>query len=551
MTEETKTTTGTFTPEQWHRIVHFAEPLDAPSGTVLFAAGDQWYPLILVESGLVEVVRVANNWLPETLVVKVGAFSYVGELGVLSGQRAFLTARVAEPGRMLRLDSAAIRRVLAEDDELGDLLLRTLWQRRESLSRGPAALTLKILGPERSREVLALRTYAGRLGLPHTWHDVDAATAAHADFTADDLPVVFIQGEPVRNATPGIVAEKVGLSYSEAENVTVDLAVVGAGPSGLAAAIYGASEGLSTVLLDRVAPGGQASATSRIENYLGFPYGVSGAELIGQAQLQALKFGVHIFAPCEAATLESTDAGLILSLTDGSRIHARSVVLATGATYRALPIDRWTDFEGSGIFYAATPLEAKQVAGSPVVVVGGANSAGQAALFLAASGCRVHIVVRGGALDAAMSSYLVDRLLEDGRIEVHTGTEVTGIHGDSSLEQVTFSTDITVDCSGMFCFIGAEPATDWLTDVATDDRGFLLTGTDVPLADAAACLAKYGRDPLPFETSVPLVFATGDVRRGSMKRVAAAVGEGSSAVASVHRALATAPLDPSLVRADA
>ena len=548
---ETTTTTGTFTHDQWRRIAQFAEPLDAPVGTAVFTAGDQWYPLILVESGLVEVVRPANNWLAETLVVTVGERSYVGELGVLSGQRAFLTARVTEAGRMLALNTEAIRRVLAEDDELGDLLLRTLWQRRESLSHGPAALTLKILGPERSRDVLALRTYASRLGLPHTWHDADEAMAAHTEYTAADLPVVFIQGEPVRNATPGIVAEKLGLSYSEPEDVTVDLAVVGAGPSGLAAAIYGASEGLSTVLLDRVAPGGQASATSRIENYLGFPYGVSGAELIGQAQLQALKFGVHIFAPCEAASLESTDAGLVLSLTDGSRIHARSVVLATGATYRALPLDRWTDFEGAGIFYAATPLEAKQVAGSPVVVVGGANSAGQAALYLASNGCSVHLVVRGDTLDAAMSAYLVDRLHEDGRIEVHTDTQVTGIHGEASLEQVTLSNGRTVDCSGMFCFIGAEPATTWLGDVATDDRGFLVTGTDVPLAHAAACLAKYGRDPLPFETSVPLVFATGDVRRGSMKRVAAAVGEGSSAVASVHRALATAPIDPSIVRVDA
>ena len=543
MSQTTTTTTGTFTAEQWQRLVRFAEPLDVSVGDIVFDVGDQWYSLVLVESGLVDVVRRANSWLPETPVVSVGAQSFVGELGVLSGQRAFLTARVAEVGRMLRLDTRAIRRVLSEDDELGELLLRTMWQRRESLSRGPAALVLKILGPERSREVLALRSYASRLNLPHTWHDVDETVAVHSQFTKADLPVVFIQGEPIRNATPGILAERLGLSYSEPEDAVVDLAVVGAGPSGLAAAIYGASEGLSTVLLDRVAPGGQASATSRIENYLGFPYGVSGGELIGQAQLQALKFGVRIFAPCEAVRLESTDTGLEVELTDGSRIHARSVILSTGATYRALPIDRWSEFEGAGIFYAATPLEAKQVAGAPVVVVGGANSAGQAALYLASIGCAVHLVVRGDTLDAAMSSYLIDRLIEDARIQVHTDAQVTGLGGDSSLEQVTLSTGLTLDCSGMFCFIGAEPATSWLGDVATDDHGFLVTGTDVPLASAAACLAKYGRDPLPFETSVPLVFATGDVRRGSMKRVAAAVGEGSSAVASVHRALAISPVN--------
>lgn len=527
----------TFTADQWRRIIAFATPLDVSVGDVVFAAGDQWYPLILVESGVVEVVRPANNWLEETLVATVGELSFVGELGVLSGQRAFLTARVREAGRMLALDNASFRRVMAEDDELCDLLLHDLWRRRERLSHGPAALTLKIVGPERSREVLALRTYVARLGLAHTWYDPTGQPDQHGIGTAD-LPVVFVQGEPIRNATPGMVAEKIGLSYAEAEDVEVDLAVVGAGPAGLAAAIYGASEGLSTVLLDRVAPGGQASATSRIENYLGFPYGVSGADLIGQAQLQALKFGVRVFAPCEATRLESSDSGISLTLTDGSLVRARSVIVATGASYRALPLDRWADFEGAGIYYAATPLEMKQVAGDPVVVVGGANSAGQAALYLSANGCPVHLVVRGPELGAGMSAYLVDRLVEDGRVTIHVSTEVTGIRGTLALDQVTLSSGAEVDCAGMFCFIGAEPATDWLTDIATDDRGFIVTGTDVPLADAAACLAAYGRDPLPFETSVPLVFATGDVRHGSMKRVAAAVGEGSSAVASVHRAFA-------------
>ena len=545
MADDIQTTSGTFTADQWRRISAYATPIDAAPGDLLFTAGDQWYPLALVETGLIDVVRPANGWFPESLVATVGAHSFAGELGVLSGQRAFLTARVREGGRMLKLDSPAFRRVMAEDDELGDLLLHELWQRRESLSRGPAALTLKIVGPERSGAVLALRTYAARLDLAHTWLDAgdEAELAAHG-IRSSDLPVVFVQGEPITNATPGLVAEKLGLAYADAEEVTVDLAVIGAGPSGLAAAIYGASEGLSTVLLDRVAPGGQAAATSRIENYLGFPYGVSGAELIGQAQLQALKFGVRIFAPCEANALETADDGLVLTLTDGARVHARSVILATGASYRALPIERWADFEGAGIYYAATPLEAKQVAGMPVVVVGGANSAGQAALYLSANGCSVHLVVRGDSLDAGMSAYLVDRLADDSRVRIHVSTNVTALQGDGSLDQVTLSTGEVLDCGGMFCFIGAEPATSWLTGLATDDRGFIVTGTDVPLAEAARCLAEHGRDPLPFETSIPFVFATGDVRRGSMKRVAAAVGEGSSAVASVHQAFATVAPEP-------
>jgi thioredoxin reductase (NADPH) len=530
---------------QWLRLEHYALELPTRVGDVLFAAGDQWYPLILIDSGGVDIVRPANNWFDETVVARLGDRTFAGELGVLSGQRAFLTARVVEAGRMLRLDTHGFRRLMAEDDELGDIMLRTLWRRRESLSRGPAALTLKIVGRARSRETLALRTYAARLELAHTFHEVTEADEGQHGITEPDLPVVYVQAEPINNATPGMIAEKLGLAYAEAEDATVDLAVVGAGPSGLAAAIYGASEGLSTALLDRVAPGGQAAATSRIENYLGFPYGVSGAELIGQAQLQALKFGVRIFAPCEAVALEPTADGVTLTLTDGSLVHARSVILATGASYRALPLERWADFEGAGIYYAATPLEAKQVSGQPVVVVGGANSAGQAALYLSANACHVSLVIRGDSIGATMSSYLVERLLEDPRIDVHVSTQVTGIEGGPALEQVTLSNGLTLDCRGMFCFIGAVPPTEWLPNLATDDRGFIVTGTDVPLAEAAATLGLLGRDPLPFETSVPFVFAAGDVRRGSMKRVAAAVGEGSSAVASVHQALGWVPVPTS------
>jgi thioredoxin reductase (NADPH) len=539
--------TGTITPDlsdnQWHRLESYGVEIAAVPGGTLFAAGELWYPLILVDTGTVDVYRPATSWFEDTVVASLGARTFVGELGALSGQRAFLTAKVRDAGRMLRLDTAALRRIMAEDDELGDIILRTLWQRRARLSRGPAALTLKIVGPVQSREVLALRTYAARFELAHTFVDLpeDSSELATHGIRPSDLPVVFVQGEPIPHATPGIVAEKVGLAYADAQNVTVDLAVIGAGPAGLAAAIYGASEGLSTVLVDRVAPGGQAAATSRIENYLGFPFGVSGADLIGQAQLQAVKFGVRIFAPCEAIALTPTADGIDVPLTDGSSVRARSVILATGASYRALSLERWADFEGAGIYYAATPLEAKQVAGLPVVVVGGANSAGQAALYLAASGCRAHLVIRGERLDATMSSYLINRLADDPRVELHSSTQVTGIHGDTSLTQVTLSTGYTVDCRGMFCFIGAEPATGWLTDVATDEHGFVLTGTDVPLSEAAATLSGLGRDPLPFETSVPFVFATGDVRHGSMKRVAAAVGEGSSAVASVHQAFAWVP----------
>lgn len=532
------------TDAQWQRMLRYGTPIDAAAGDVLFRSGERWYDLILVESGAVDIVREPLKWIDETLIATLGPRTFVGELGLLNGQRAFLTARVAEPGRMLRVDHESLQRMMAEDDELCDLMLRTLWARREELRRGPAAWTLKIIGSERSREAVALRRYAERLDLVHTWVDADdpdkAAAFANHGFTMDDLPVAIVQGENLPRATPGQLAELLGLAYAAEDDATVDLAVVGAGPAGLAAAIYGASEGLQTVLLDAVAPGGQSSATSRIENYLGFPFGVSGDDLTAQASLQAIKFGVRVIAPCEAVRLESTPGALELTLADGAVVNARAVVVTTGVAYRSLGLDRWKDFEGAGIHYAASTLELRQVAGSEVVVVGGANSAGQAALALAASGCRVRLVVRANELGSQMSSYLVDRIVDDPRIDVHTGTQVVGLHGDGELERVTLAGGVeeTVECRGLFCFIGAEPATEWLADVERDEHGFVRTGADV--IDLGDPWRDLGRMPLPFETSVPRVFAAGDVRRGSMKRVAAAVGEGSSAVASVHRALAAA-----------
>jgi thioredoxin reductase (NADPH) len=532
------------TDSQWERLARYGVPIAASPGDVLFRSGDRWYDLILVESGAVDIVREPLKWIEETRLATLGPRTFIGELGLLNGQRAFLTARVAEAGRMLRVDHEALQRLMAEDDELCDLMLRTLWARREELRKGPAAWTLKIIGSERSRESVALRRYAERLQLAHTWVDADdpvtAAAFSNHGFTSDDLPVAIVQGENVLRATPGQLAELLGLAYAAEDDFTVDLAVVGAGPAGLAAAIYGASEGLRTVLLDAVAPGGQSAATSRIENYLGFPFGVSGDDLTSQASLQAFKFGVRVVAPCEAVRLSSTDGGLELTLSDDALVSARAVVVTTGVAYRSLALDRWKDFEGAGIFYAASALELRQMAGAQVTVVGGANSAGQAALALAGNGCHVRLVVRSNDLGTQMSSYLVDRIVEDPRIDVHTGTQVVALHGGDDLERVTLSggVDATVECRGLFCFIGAEPATDWLTDVERDEHGFVLTGADV--IGLGEEWQDLGRMPLPFETSVPRVFAAGDVRSGSMKRVAAAVGEGSSAVASVHRALAAA-----------
>jgi thioredoxin reductase (NADPH) len=529
------------TDAQWARLTAYGSPEDVAEGDALFRSGDRSYDLFLVDTAEVELVRDSLWWTSETVIARMSAHSFVGELGLLNGQGAFLTARVTSAGRVWRITRADLRRLMSDDDELCDLLLRTLWLRREGLRKGPAALTLKFVGRPDDREFASLQRFADRLDLVHTAHELAPDDTYHLDsknITEADLPVAFIQGEPLLRATPGLVADRLGLSYQGQADEVVDLVVVGGGPAGLAAAIYGASEGLSTVLLDAVAPGGQAAATSRIENFLGFPFGVSGGELIGQASLQALKFGVRVYAPCEAARLTPTDDGLEVTLTDGRVIHARTAIVTSGAAYRRLPLDRWNDFEGAGIYYAATQLELRHVLESPVVVVGGANSAGQAALFLASNGCPVRLVVRGESLDTRMSTYLVDRLTDDARIEVLTGSNVTGLDGDRSLERVRIDAVGEVDARGLFCFIGAQPATSWLTDLDRDSDGFLRTGTDIPAAVLDGAWARLGREPLPFETSVPRVFAAGDVRRGSMKRVAAAVGEGSSAVASVHRALA-------------
>jgi thioredoxin reductase (NADPH) len=529
------------TDEQWERILPFGTPEDVAEGDYLFRSGDREYDLILIDTAEVEVVRDSLWWLPETVLATMGSHTFAGELGLLNGQGAFLSLRVTRAGRIHRVSRAALRKLMSEDDELCDLLLRTLWLRRESLRRGPAALTLKFVGSPGSKDFQSLRRFAERLDLVHTAFEVepgDAYAFEHRNIAPEDLPIAFIQSEPILRATPGIVADRLGLSYQGDADEVVDLVVIGGGPAGLAAAIYGASEGLSTVLLDAVAPGGQAAATSRIENFLGFPFGVSGSDLIGQASLQALKFGVRVYAPCEAAQLRSTDDGLEVTLTDGRIIHARTAIVTSGAAYRRLPLDRWSEFEGAGIYYAATQFELRHVVDSPVVVVGGANSAGQAALYLSAHGSPVRLVVRGNDLERRMSAYLIDRLHEDSSVEVLTGANITALDGNGSLERVRIDAVGDVDARGLFCFIGADPATGWLSDLDRDSDGFLRTGTDIPEDRLDGPWARLGREPLPFETSIPRVFAAGDVRRGSMKRVAAAVGEGSSAVASVHRALA-------------
>jgi thioredoxin reductase (NADPH) len=435
---------------------------------------------------------------------------------------------------------------LASDAELSSTVLGELLRRRGVLRTSEGAASIEILGVDRSAAAHQLRSWAERQGIVYTWLDVtEAAGSALAKALGcaeSDLPIAITPTAVLPRATVAELSVKLGLAYRGSSSVR-DLVVVGAGPAGLAAAVYGASEGFSTVLLDGVAPGGQAAASPRIENYLGFPDGISGASLTSRGLIQAQKVGAHVSTPCVVRRLSRDDAAIRLELADGTEIATRSAVIATGATYRRLPLSNWERFEGAGVYYAATEIEASACTPKPGVVVGGANSAGQAAVFLAARGSHVDLVLGGSSLSARISSYLVSRIADHERITVWLGTEIGALDGGTHLEQVTLTkrptgTSTVRECGGLFCFIGATPATSWLAGVALDPKGFVLTDTDLGDRDLPPIWSLLGRRPFAYETSVPAVFAVGDVRRSSMKRVAAAVGEGSSAILSVHRALA-------------
>jgi thioredoxin reductase (NADPH) len=522
---------------------------EVSAGDVLYRAGDRDYDFVVVESAEVDVFRPAMPDASEALIVRWGPGRFLGELGLITGQTAIATTVVATPGVVYRVGPEAFRLLMAEDAELSDLILRALLDRRESLRLGEGAKTLEILGSEFSAATHALRTWASRQQLPHTWLDFDdpagQALARAAAVGATDLPAVITPTSILRQATPGTVAEHLGLTFRRGEGLTYDVTIVGGGPAGLAAAMYGASEGLRTMLLDSIAVGGQAAASARIENYLGFPAGLTGIELASRALVQANKFGAHISSPCEVVALDTGDGHLHLTLSNGEVVDTRSVVVATGALYRKLPLERWSNYEASGIYYAATEIEARACAGEPVAVVGGANSAGQASLFLADRGSQVDLVVRASDLAMDMSHYLVARVLAHPRITVNTSSEITALHGDAILDGVTVTTKgeptgARRDCRGLFCFIGASPATDWLRGVVLDADGFILTDHGLSADDLCATWTLLARAPLPFETNLPGVFAAGDVRAGSVKRVAAAVGEGASVIRSVHLALVPA-----------
>ncbi len=540
------TVAPTFDASTLVELAAFGQEQVVAAGDLLYRAGDASYDFFVVLDGGAEIIRSEPDG--DTVIASFGAHAFLGELSLVTGQRPYLTARVTEPGRMLRIRRDDFRRLMSEKPDIADVIFNTFSARREVLLKGDGAEAIRIVGSRYSPDAMALRAFATRSHLPHVWIDLEDAAdpevlLAGMGLRPPDAPAVITPTAVLRHTSPGEFAEELGLTYQPVPGTLFDLVVIGTGPAGLASAVYGASEGLNTVTLDAVSIGGQAGSSSRIENYVGFPNGISGEDLVSRTAIQAQRLGAHLNAPCQAAGLRRERGFLVITLTDGSEIPCRAVIVASGARYRRLDVDDLQRFEGAGVYYAATDLEARICTGKDVIVVGGGNSAGQAAIYMSQQRCRVLIAVRRHDLSQTMSRYLVERIEANPRIEVLTMTEVRALAGEGHLEQVTLehtptATSRTVACGGLFCFIGAEPATSWLSDaVALDSHGFILSDRDLP--DAPTDPRFTGRDALPFETSMMGVFAVGDVRHGSLKRVAAAVGEGSSAVRSVHEHLST------------
>ncbi|AGZ43111.1 FAD-dependent oxidoreductase [Actinoplanes friuliensis] len=522
-----------FSDSQLAGLRAYGEIRTVAAGDVVYSPADERNDLLVVLAGEIGVGDETPGH--EVEFARFGASGFVGELNLLTGQRPYVTARATVESTLLAIPHDRLRELLDRETDLADTLVTAMIARRRlRLADGATNAPIEIIGTAQSEPSLALRTFLGRNTIPYRWADADAdpGELASAGASRADLPVVVHPGGVLLSCTPGRLAEVLGLTQRPGDDRLYDVAVVGAGPSGLATAVYGASEGLEVAVFDATGPGGQAGASSRIENYLGFPDGISGAELTTRAAIQAQRFGARLNSPCRVTGIEPSPLGFTVTLGDDTRLSARTVVVATGAQYRRLPLDNWERLEGAGIYFAATDLEAGLCAGEPVLVLGGGNSAGQAALYLARRCTRVTIVIRRESLAESMSSYLIDRIEAHDRITVASSTVVEAVDGAEHLETVSLRRTTTgevtrAEARGLFCFIGARPATGWLpATVRRDDDGFVLT--DVALDGASR---------LPYETSLDGVFAAGDVRLGSMKRVAAAVGEGSSVIRSVHQFL--------------
>jgi thioredoxin reductase (NADPH) len=504
-------------------LAEHGEQRSAAVGDVLFRVGDARYPLIAIIEGEAAILSASGRE-----IIRHGAGGFLGELNLLSGQTVYLSAVVTQPMRYIAVDRDKLRPLLFDDGPLGDVLLSAFMARREALQQ--EGVGMEIIGPRSSEPTRQIIEFARRNRLPHVWrdpeHSDDQAAALIGGLGVGDLPLVRLPGGiELTHPTSGEVSRALGIGLELAPREDVDLLVVGGGPAGLGAAVYGASEGLNTLVVESTALGGQAGTSRRIENYLGFPAGISGAELTSRAITQARKFTARTATPYRALALEPGAARHLVRLEGGHEIAARAVLLATGAEYRRLPVADLDSYEGSSVFYAAGPPEAQRCGATRVGVIGGGNSAAQAAVWLARGGALVTLLHRRADLRETMSEYLILELERYG-VAVRARSEVVALHGtDGELEAVTLKDGERLSFSFLFLFLGAAPCTDWLDDVVErDDKGFVLTG------------AAAGAEGL-LDTSVPGIYAAGDVRSGSIKRCATAVGEGAMVVQFVHKRL--------------
>lgn len=516
-------------------------------GDILFEPGDMDVPFFVLLSGRMEIVQ--PGLAGEHLIATHDAREFTGEITMISGKRCLVRGRVTEAGEFLELTGNGLRSLIARDAELSEIFMRAFILRRlELIHRGQGNVIL--MGSRHSAQTLRLREFLSRNGQPYTYVDLETDKTSQEildrfAITVDEIPVIICGGTGFvfRNPTVQKLADCLGFNTGIDESQVRDLIIVGAGPSGLAAAVYAGSEGLDVLVVETEAPGGQAGSSSKIENYLGFPTGVSGQELANRALVQAEKFGARMMIARDVVQLDCTNRPYKVVLDNGTKLVTRSLVIATGAQYKKPDIPNLRRFEGQGVYYGATFMEAQLCEGEEVVVVGGGNSAGQAAVYLSQTASKVHMLVRAGALSDTMSRYLIQRIEQNPAIELSYKTEIAALDGDGHLERVTWRDNATGETSArnvrhVFIMAGASPRTEWLRGcLALDDKGFILTGRDIDVASEKP-IWPLTRPPQMLETSLPGVFAVGDVRSGNVKRVASAVGEGAIAIHLVHRALA-------------
>jgi thioredoxin reductase (NADPH) len=536
------------TPSQIDRIRPYGTVRTVRVGEILFEAGDLGLPCFVLLSGKLDIVITRLSGEHVFATHRPGGFS--GDIVMISGTGSMARGRVSESGEFLEVSSGALRSLLAKDAELSDIFMRAFIQRRLALIAGGMGNVI-ILGSRHSANTLRLREFLIRNGHPHAYIDLDSDATAQGlldrfNVKIDEIPIVICSGKAVqRNPTTQQLAQCLGLSGKVDESHILDVVIVGAGPAGLAAAVYAASEGLDTVVIEADFPGGQAGSSSKIENYLGFPTGVSGLELTRRGVVQAEKFGAQMMVGQRVVKFQCDHRPYRLALENGDILQARSIIIATGAQYNTPNVANLKKFEGNGIYYAATFMESQLCGGDEVVVIGGGNSAGQASIFLAETARKVYMLVRGKTLSETMSRYLTQRITKHPVIELHLETELVSLDGESHLERVTWlnrssGERTTRDIRHVFVMAGASPRSDWLRGcVVLDQQGFILTGRDLdPVLANAPQKWPLGRSPLMLETSLPAVFAVGDIRSGNVKRVASAVGEGAISIHLVHGALA-------------